>query len=264
MSHDPVKEFIKGLEKLDRSRSIGETFRDMMEMAYCAHAKLMAPTDERAEELEARYMGLVDRFQNKDTVRAFPDLIGLAWDTVAAGGIDFLGQVSSEISVLDTRNGQFFTPYEVSRLIAEMTLFDMNRVIEEKGYIRVSEPACGAGGMVLAAADMLERMGYNYALTMLVEAVDVSPLAYYMTYLQLTWRGVTAHVVRGNTLSMEVFESAWTITTRWFKSVHGHLFDRPEEVEPTQQPATVATTETVEQIEPEPDYLDEPIQMALF
>lgn len=253
MSHEPVKEFIKSLEKLDRSRSIGETFRDMMEMAYCAHAKLMAPTDERADELEARYMGLVDRFQNKDTVRAFPDLIGLAWDTVAAGGCDFLGQVSSEISVLDTRNGQFFTPYDVSRLLVEMSIDGLERVIEEKGYFTLSEPACGAGGIVLAAADKVERMGYNYALSMLVEAVDVSPLAYYMTYLQLTWRGVTAHVVRGNTLSMEVFESAWTITARWFKSVHGHLFDEPN------QP-----TESQEQIGIEPEYQDRSIQFSLF
>jgi type I restriction-modification system DNA methylase subunit len=260
MSVKPKEDFIRGLNKLDRSRSVSETFRDMMEMAYCAHAKLMAPTDERANELEARYMGIVNRYQNKDTIRAFPELLNIAWETVAAGGVDFLGEVSSELAVLDARNGQFFTPYAVSRMLAEMGLNGLERVIEEKGYFTLSEPACGAGGMVLAAADMVERMGYNYALTMLVEAVDVSPLAYYMTYLQLTWRGVTAHVVRGNTLSMERFESAWTITARWFKDVHGHLFDRPEAAQPTPQPAVV----DVEQVEPEPEFYGEPIQMALF
>lgn len=242
MSHEPVKEFVKGLEKLDRSRSITETFRDMMEMAYCAHAKLMAPTVERADELEARYMGIVNRYENKDTIRAFPDLIGLAWETVAEGGCDFLGQVSSEIAALDVRNGQFFTPYEVSRLIAEINLDDLNSIIDQDGYFTLAEPACGSGGMVLAAADKVERMGYNPMLHMLVQAVDVSPLAYYMAYLQLTWRGVSAAVIRGNSLSLEIFESAWTIGAKAFQAHHGHLSFAPQpeavEVEPEPQPET--------------------------
>lgn len=221
---EAAKAFIKGLEKLDRSRSISEKFRDLMELGYCAFAKPAASPD-RAEQLEARYMAIVNRYADKDTIRAYPDLLGLAWETVAAGGNDFLGQVSGELSVLDARNGQFFTPYAVSRFMAEIGLDGLERVIEEKGYFTLSEPACGAGGMVLAAADKLERMGYNPAIHMLVQAVDVSPLAYYMAYLQMTWRGIAGSVIRGNTLSMEVFESAWTLSTFAFQQYHGQRFE---------------------------------------
>lgn len=250
------------LERLDRSRSVSEKFRDLMEMAYCAHAKLMAPTTERAEQLEARYMKIVNGYQDKDTIRAYPDLLAIAWKTVEMGGCDFLGEVSSELAVLDARNGQFFTPYNVSNMIARMNLDGIEPVIEHKGYITVQEPSCGAGGMVLAMADQLEYMGYDRTLHMLVEAIDVASLPFYMCYLQLTWRGISAHVVRGNTLSLERFESAWTITARLFKSVHGHLFDEPENAiqrVPTPQPAMPA-------IEPEPVFepYAEPVQLTLF
>lgn len=217
---EAVKAFINGLEKLDRSRSIGEKFRDLMELGYCAFAK-RAASGNRADQLEARYMSIVNRYSDKDTIRAYPELIALAWETVASGRNDFLGHVSGQIAVLDARNGQFFTPYAVSRLMAELTVDGVDHIIQQRGYITVSEPACGAGGMVLAVADKLEHMGYNPTLHMLVQAIDVSALAYYMAYLQLTWRGLAAAVIRGNTLSLEVFESAWTIGAAAFFDHHG-------------------------------------------
>ena len=259
MSRKSVDEFIKAINKLDRERSVNEMFRDLMELGYCAFAKLMA-APERAEQLEERYMSIVERYENKDTIRAYPDLLGIAWDAVKEGGIDFLGQVSSELSVLDERNGQFFTPYEVSMFLAQIGLDGLERVIEERGYFTLSEPACGAGGMVLAAADILERMGYNPSLHMLVQAVDVSPLAYYMAYLQLTWRGVSAAVIRGNTLSMEHFEGAWTISAKRFHQTHGHLFDAPEQEQIVEQVYIKPEPEAA----PEYDFEFEPIQMALF
>ena len=262
MTRPSTQTFIRGLEKLDYSRSVGEKFRDLMEMAYCAHAKLMAPDTERANELEARYMGIVNRYQDKDTVRAYPELLKIAWDAVEEGGCDFLGQVSSELSVLDERHGQFFTPYEVSSFLAQIGLDGLESVIEEKGYFTLSEPACGAGGMVLAAADVLQRLGYEPSLHMLVQAVDVSPLAYYMAYLQLTWRGVAAAVIRGNTLSMEHFEGAWTIGAKRFHQRHGHLFNEPT---PEQHiPQTVYATPELEAVPEYEEFDFEPVQMALF
>jgi hypothetical protein len=108
--NDPVKEFIKRLTKLDPSRSVYDKFRDLCELAYCSLAKRTAPNPERAEELEARYMSIVNRYQNKDTIRAYPELVGIGWNAVLDGGIDFLGTVAGQLEILDARNGQFFTP----------------------------------------------------------------------------------------------------------------------------------------------------------
>ncbi len=147
-----TKAFIKRLQALDRSKSTYEKFRDFCEMVYCAYAKLTADP-ERAEVLEARYMQIVGTYQDKDTVRAYPELLAMAWEAVN-GGQDFLGSVASILEVLDARNGQFMTPQPVARMMAEMLLHDAGEIIEKQGYITLNEPAAGTGGMVLAPPPM--------------------------------------------------------------------------------------------------------------
>lgn len=197
-------------------------------MAYCAYAKLTADPD-RAETLEARYMQIVGTYQDKDTVRAYPELLAIVWEAVS-GGQDFLGSVASILEVLDARNGQFMTPQTVCRMMAEMLLHDAGKVIEKQGYITLNEPAAGAGGMVLASADVLAGQGFNPVLNMLVQAIDISPLCFHMCFVQLTMKGIPALVVRANTLSQEWFEAAWTPAAMLFYEHHGHLF--PQERQP--------------------------------
>ena len=58
--------------------------------------------------------------------------------------------------------GQFFTPYDVSRMMAEMTFDTVDEIIAEQGFVTVQEPACGAGGMIIAAADVIDAQGLRY------------------------------------------------------------------------------------------------------
>lgn len=225
----PQDEFIRKITKLDRSLSNRDKFRDFCELAYCAYAKLAAPTKERADELEAQYMRIVDRYQDKDTVRAYPELLAIAQMAVEDGGCDFLGEVSGQLEVLDSYKGQFFTPYSVSRMMAQMLIKDADKVLEQDGYITILEPASGAGGMVLACADVIQGLGYNPMTSMLVHTIDISPLCYHMCYLQLTWRGVPAFVNLGDTLRLEMYEGAWTVHALPFRWHHGHLsFDKKQ------------------------------------
>lgn len=230
-----VAAFIRLLESGGHSRSTREKFSDFLELAYCAIAKPCAPTEERADELEARYMKVVGRYREDERgmVRdVYPEMLALMVSAVSFGGVDFLGQVAAEVSALNSEQGQFFTPYEVSKMMATMTFDGFAEVIQRDGYLTLSEPAAGAGGMVLAYADIVALSGFDLATTMLVQAVDVSMTAFQMCYLQLAFRGVPAHVIRGNTLSLEVFESAWTPAAVFqFLPHHGHLnFDKPEVV----------------------------------
>lgn len=220
------KQFIKRIQELDRSKGAYDKFRDLCEMAYCGIAKITA-TPERAEALEARYMQIVGTYQDKDTVRAYPELLALAVLAVQDGRCDFLGSVASELELLDPYNGQVFTPYDIGQLSARLTLQDACHLIEERGYITIHEPAAGAGVMILACADVIEEQGYTPAETMLVYATDISPLAYHMCYLQLSFRGIPAWVERGNSLTLEQFEGTWTPPALHFHHKHGHLFDAP-------------------------------------
>lgn len=253
---DYIGMFCKRLLELDHSKNLYEKFRDFCEMVYCTYAQRAPGCDpEKAERLETRYMQIVDTYRNKDTVRAYPEM--LAWAAIAIGdGQEFFGTVASRLELLDTmQNSQFFTPHDVSKMMAGMIVEDPAPLIEENGFITVSEPACGAGGMLLAVADVLEQRGYDPSQHMLVQAIDVSPLCYHMTYVQLTLRGIPAAVIRANTLTMEQFESAWTPAIGPFYGKHGRLFDTPQ----------AAPSEPVQENQPPPDYtIGQHGQLGLF
>ena len=93
--------------------------------------------------------------------------------------------------------GQFFTPFHLSELSAKLAI-DKATVRENK--IRISEPSCGAGGMIIAACKILHENGFDYQRNLDVLAQDLDWKGVYMTYLQLSLIGCRAVVVQGDTL----------------------------------------------------------------
>jgi hypothetical protein len=217
-----AKEFAKILRRHEHGKSEREKFRDFVDMAYCAIAKTMASDEERADQLEERYMRVVNTYRDKEAIRIYPQLLALTWQYCSYFD-DFLGVVSGELSVLDSYQGQFFTPMGVSRMMARMQLSAAMDIIDERGYITVGEPACGAGGMVLAAAEELQRQGADIGTQMLVHANDISHIAFQMCYVQLSLAGIPALVERRNTISWELFEQAITPAYRLFHAKHGDV-----------------------------------------
>ena len=224
MSDQNVTAFLKRLSEFDRSKTRIEVFRAFCEMAFCAIAKTTATTRERADQLESDYMACVARFRNKEDVRAMPELLAIAASALAQGGRDFFGAVAAEIGALDAKLGQFFTPYEVSRLMAEMSLGDAAAAIRDKGFLTIQEPAAGAGGMILAAADAIEGQGFDPAATIWFEAIELNRPTFQMAYLQTALRGLAGKVVCGNALSREVYEVAFTPAALLFLQRHGDPF----------------------------------------
>lgn len=211
----PKRAFVEGLHALSRSgRRHSEVFDDFLEFAFCAVARgtYQHIDAARADAFEQRYMALVGR-RDPDYIRAFPPLFGQMQLAVAAGGSDFLGEVAGELGALHEGLGQFFTPYHVSAVMARMQLGDREEIaalIKSVGYITVSEPACGAGGMLLATADVLAEQGFDPTLCMKAQATDLSGTAFRMAYLQLAFRGVAAEVIHGDTITLEQFEGVVT------------------------------------------------------
>ena len=175
-------------------------------------------------------MQIVGSYRDKEPIRGYPRLLAIAAEALHQGGCDFLGSVATRLEILNAQLGQFFTPYELARLMASITLENAGGIIAEKGFVTVQEPASGAGGMVLAAADTLAQQGFDPGLHMLVHATDISELCFHMTYLQLSLRGIPALVTHGNSLTLETFARAWTWPAVAFYDHHGRLFpDAPTE-----------------------------------
>ena len=79
--------------------------------------------------------------------------------------------------------------------------------MEADSIITLNEPACGAGGIVIAAADVLYNdYHFNIARNLLVECSDIDSRYVHMSYLQLGLAGIPAVIYRRNTLTMETWE----------------------------------------------------------
>lgn len=119
---------------------------------------------------------------------------------------DCLGSLFMSLDLGNAGTGQFFTPYEVSRLMAGMILGGAREVVERQGFFTLMEPAVGAGGMVIAAADALAEKGINYQQSMHVTAIDIDPTAVHMAYLQCSLLHIPAIIIHGNSLGMQEWD----------------------------------------------------------
>ena len=70
--------------------------------------------------------------------------------------------------------------------------------IEKKGHISVNDPACGAGAMLIAFANVAKKHGINYQKQVLFIAQDIDRTAAMMCYIQLSLLGCPAIVAVGD------------------------------------------------------------------
>ena len=200
MADNPLRrDFIKAFNGIGREHHRYKVFNDFIVMASIA----IENTFLKSETLEQQYLGIVQQYK-KDDVSLFPQLLALLTEGLDPMN-DFLGSIFMELGLGDTHGGQFFTPYEVCRLMAKINLGEPQRLITgQRPYITVSEPTCGAGAMVIAIAEAMLEGGINPQQALWVSCVDVSETAARMCHLQLSLLGIPGEVVIGNSLSLDV------------------------------------------------------------
>ncbi|EPU8562849.1 N-6 DNA methylase [Yersinia enterocolitica] len=100
--------------------------------------------------------------------------------------------------------GQFFTPYSLSQMMAALTMSDAVQNLNRRPFITYNEPACGAGGMAIAAAMYMRENGYNPQEQVFMVCTDIDGMVADMCYIQLSLLGIPAQVITGNTLTLTV------------------------------------------------------------
>lgn len=123
---------------------------------------------------------------------------------------DFLGAIFMELELGDNFRGQYFTPYSVQCLMARMLMPGVRDTIRREGIATVSDPACGAAGMLIAYAECLLEADINPSMHMFGSCIDIDPVAADMAYIQLSLLGIAAEVVTGNTLTMQIRRVRYT------------------------------------------------------
>lgn len=200
---DSKKEFFRVFNQLTNRHRSWDVWRDFIVMYACA---LSNPVDKQHyDEREALYLRTIKKY-NKQEQPLFSEL---AAHTIMAlednPEQDFLGSIYMSLNLGNQHNGQFFTPYHVCELMAEVTMQDSVLKIEEEGYITINDPCCGAGATLIAgvhaAKKRLEKAGYNYQNHILVVAQDIDMTVALMCYIQLSLLGVAGCVKVGNSLT---------------------------------------------------------------
>ena len=198
-----IKDFVKILESIKSSKNNYEVFNDWLIMSAAA---LYSWKKDQAVENE--YMEIAKQYTKED-LEKHSQLLIIITNALEEKEQDFLGQIFFELNLTNARTGQFFTPYNISKMMAEMTIGDT--VLPDNKLLRINEPCCGSGGMVIASIEVLKRHGFNYQQNAYFIVNDIDARCARMAYIQLSLLAAPAVIWCGNTLTLETYWQRETI-----------------------------------------------------
>jgi hypothetical protein len=204
--HKPKEwgEFVRAFNSIARHRHRYEVFKDFVTMTAIA----LHNAAHRVDTLESEYLAIAERY-SKDEVDEIARLFGRIVLLLEPEPRDVLGQLYMELELGNTNTGQFFTPPEISELMARLSYGEELQTLS-KPFVTLCEPACGAGGMVLAFVKVMLSHGHNPARHVWVQAQDIDRTAALMCYVQMALWNVPGVVIVGNTLKVEARETFYT------------------------------------------------------
>lgn len=212
---------------------------------------------EQFEKNEAEYMAIVGACRRpKETMTALSKMLGCVGVALQAEPVDFVGPVFSVLSA-DSHMGQFFTPFHISYFMAKVAFDEPRTLMAGRPFLRCSEPACGVGGMILAANQVLREAGLDVAREAHWSAIDIDSRAHRACFLQLALTDCSADVFRGNALGpLDELEGVRTPAAIMWPKRDVENIDQPAGAENRHEPAV-----------PEPGNITEnitPAQLSLF
>ena len=196
-----VKEFVKVFEKMNARYNREELWYDFIDMCAIAFANTC---DVRCkDEREKQYDSIVAKY-DKETMDHFTTLTALMMHALIADPEqDFLGTVYGHLGLTKKHAGQFFTPYNVGHMMAEINI-SSSVALDKSSLFTVNDPCCGAGCLLLAQYNvmrkMLETTDPEWEKYVLFVAQDIDPLACKMCYIQMCCLGIPGVVITGNSL----------------------------------------------------------------
>jgi len=199
-----VKDFLKLLDDIKASKTRHDIYSDWLTMTAAA---LYSWKNDKSTEEE--YQNIARQY-SQDELKKHSELLEITVNALEKNDQDFLGEVFTFGELTNERNAQFFTPYNISRMMAAM-MVSQNE--PRKGrVIRVNDPTCGAGGMLVAVCDVMKNVaGINYQQDVYFVGQDIDARCARMAYIQLSLLGAPALIICGNTLTMQTYWQRETI-----------------------------------------------------
>ena len=216
---EPVRKFVDLSRRIGGNRKSSRVFDDFCHLTYCVFAQRTTSDPKIHDDLQRQYDEVAAAYDPAD-LWAMAGMLGVAREAMSRGGDDFLGRVCGVMGALDGPTGQYFTPFDASRLFASLNPPDAAEAIQQCGHFTAMDPAAGSGGLLIAMADQIQSQGVNMN-DVFFEGVELVPSTYHMLFVQLVLRGLAARAVCGNSLTQEVREFAYTPAALKFIRKHG-------------------------------------------
>lgn len=195
-----IKEFVKYLTEVSDNHGVKQ--EDRLD-AFCDFIIRLFSTNSYKPE---GFKPDVATPENEDYIA----LVSLWCEMVAEemeGGnaFDLFGQLYEQMFLLKSKasaNGQFFTPYSLCRLMADITDADVEEKVSHIGPVRVNDPACGSARTLLA--HFMRKTHDNRALSGLYyyEAADIDLPTCKMAACNMMIHGMQGRVVCQDQLSL--------------------------------------------------------------
>lgn len=232
---DYKKEFCALMDRFAFRYSRWQIWNDFLTLSAISLANVM-PVPEK-EEREKQYLSMINGYQKEDQ-EVFPKMLGLVVLALEENPEqDFLGSLYHHLELHQEQKGQFFTPYHICEFMSEIQFagHEKEELLQEKGYISVNDPACGAGAMLIAFANVAKKHGINYQKQVLFVARDIDRTAAMMCYIQLSLLGCPAIVIIGDSLvkpflhpDNEAWYTPFFYLNQW-RFMSGHVGEEQED-----------------------------------
>lgn len=134
---DCEKEFLKLFDKLVYSRNAWQVWEDLMTAVACSISNAADRTPNRFKRREEQYKRAIENLGGLEIPSQIFAVIIMAFEINPEQ--DFLGKMYMNLNLGDHWKGQFFTPYNVCKMMAEISCTNFDKQIEEQGYISVCE-----------------------------------------------------------------------------------------------------------------------------
>lgn len=167
---------------------------------------------------ERDYMSIIKKYSKKEAEN-FGHLLACVMGYMQITDEEFLANMWMEYAA-DAGKGQFFTPPSICGMIAEQTFIgvDWERYTPDRPC-RISDPACGAGLMLVYAKKKAPQKKLN---SLFFHGVDIDINVCHAAALNMLFFNCESVIIHGNALTMEV----WHV----FRTVHSIFGGRMYEV----------------------------------
>lgn len=181
---------------------------DFVEMAACSISNAIDKS--QFDEREKQYLNIAKKYSDTD-LQSFKTMLDILVNALTENqNQDFLGKLFMSLEFGSDQIGQYFTPYSVAELAAKLNFSTYVENSKLFSPIKIGEPACGSGGMLIAFMHAAKEKGINYQQAVIFSATDLDKTAALMCYVQLSLLGCAGTVTVGDSLTGEEYSKWYT------------------------------------------------------